>query len=146
MRILQTEYTEGIEMADKIFHRNEGGQLEPMNEEPFSLEDKLQELVAEYPSLLSGQQMNPHNPPRFLLVDREHGISDIIGGSNRWSLDHLFIDQNAVPTLVETKLQGNPEIRREIVGQMMDYAAHASKTWNTRDSRRTFEERCNSAG
>lgn len=129
-----------------IYHLNELGQLEPMQEEPFALEDKLQELVAEYPGLLSGEQMNPDNPRRFILIGREQGIADIIGGGHRWSLDHLLIDQDAVPTLVEAKRQGNSEIRREIVGQMMDYAAHATQTWNVGDIRQAFEERVSAAG
>ena len=128
-------------MAEKIFHLNETGDLEPMNEEQFDLEARLQELVADYPELLSGEQMNPDNPPRFILVDREQGIADIIGRSNRWSLDHLLIDQDAIPTLVEAKRSSNSQIRREIVGQMMDYAAHATQTWNVGDIRQAFEER-----
>ena len=125
----------------QIYHLNEQGRLEPMNEEPFALEGKLQELVAEHPGLLSGEQMNPGNPRRFILIDREQGIADIIGGNNRWSLDHLLIDQDAIPTLVEAKRSANSQIRREIVGQMMDYAAHATQTWNVGDIRQAFEER-----
>ena len=124
-----------------IYHLNELGQLEPMQEKPFDAEADLQKLVAEYPGLLSGEQMNPDNPRRFILIGREQGIADIIGGGHRWSLDHLLIDQDAVPTLVEAKRQGNSEIRREIVGQMMDYAAHATQTWNVGDIRQAFEER-----
>ena len=85
--------------------------------------------------------MNPDNPRRFILIGREQGIADIIGGSNRWSLDHLLIDQDAIPTLVEAKRQSNSQIRREIVGQMMDYAAHATQTWNVSDIREAFESR-----
>lgn len=129
-----------------IYHLNELGQLEPMQEKPFDAEADLQKLVAEYPGLLSGEQMNPDNPRRFILIGREQGIADIIGGGHRWSLDHLLIDQDAVPTLVEAKRQGNSEIRREIVGQMMDYAAHATQTWNVGDIRQAFEERVAAAG
>lgn len=117
-----------------------------MLEEPYDLEETLQKLLAEYPGLLSGEQMNPESPRRFILVDREQGIADIIGGSNRWSLDHLLIDQDAVPTLVEAKRSANSEIRRSIVGQMLDYAAHATQTWNIDDIRRIFEERAGAAG
>lgn len=129
-----------------IYHLNESGRLEPMQEEPFAAEDKLQELVADYPGLLSGEQMNPANPRRFILIDREQGIADIIGGGHRWSLDHLLIDQDAIPTLVEAKRQANSEIRREIVGQMLDYAAHAKLTWDVGEIRRVFEERVSAAG
>lgn len=130
----------------RIYHLNEQGSLEPMQEKPFDAEADLQKLVAEYPGLLSGEQMNPDNPRRFILIGREQGIADIIGGGHRWSLDHLLIDQDAVPTLVEAKRQGNSEIRREIVGQMMDYAAHATQTWNVGDIRQAFEERVSAAG
>ena len=129
-----------------IYHLNESGRLEPMQEEPFAAEAKLQEMVADYPGLLSGEQMNPANPRRFILIGREQGIADIIGGGHRWSLDHLLIDQDAIPTLVEAKRQANSEIRREIVGQMMDYAAHATQTWNVGDIRQAFEERVSAAG
>ena len=130
----------------QIYHLNEQGELEPMREEPFALEDDLQELVAGHLELLSGERINPDSPRRFILVDREQGIADIIGGGNRWALDHLLIDQDAVPTLVEVKRSANSQIRREIVGQMMDYAAHATQTWNVSDIRRIFEKRVEAAG
>ena len=130
----------------QIYHLNEQGELEPMREEPFALEDDLQELVADHLELLSGERMNPANPRRFILIDREQGIADIIGGGNRWALDHLLIDQDAVPTLVEVKRSANSQIRREIVGQMMDYAAHATQTWNVSDIRHAFERRVEAAG
>ncbi len=129
-------------MPEEIYHLNENGHLEPMTEEPFALEDKLQELVAQYPKLLSGEQMDPNNPRRWILIGREQGIADIVGGSDRWALDHLLIDQDARPTLVEAKRSENSEIRRSIVGQMMDYAAHATQTWNVAEIRQAFEERC----
>ena len=130
----------------QIYHLNEQGELEPMREEPFDLEDNLQELVAGHLELLSGERINPDSPRRFILVDREQGIADIIGGSNRWALDHLLIDQDAIPTLVEVKRSANSQIRREIVGQMMDYAAHATQTWNVSDIRHAFERRVEAAG
>lgn len=124
-----------------IYHLNEQGRLEPMQESDFDIEDTLQELVAKHLVLLSGEQITPGVPRRWILIDREQGIPDIEGGSNRWALDHLLIDQDAIPTLVETKLAGNPEIRRAVVGQMMEYAAHARRTWNVERIRRVFEER-----
>lgn len=39
----------------------------------------------------------------------------------------MLVDQDAVPTLVEVKRGSNPEIRRTIVGQMLEYAAHAAQ-------------------
>ena len=61
-------------------------------------------------------------------------------GGGRWAVDHLIVDQDAVPTLVEVKRGENPEIRRSIVGQILEYAAHAAMTWTTEELRRSFEE------
>ena len=41
--------------------------------------------------------------------------------------------------LAEVKRGSNPEIRRTIVGQLMEYAAHASETWTAEELRSTFE-------
>ena len=133
-------------MAESIYHLNEQGRIEPMSEEPFALEDTLQELVANHPELLSGEQMAPENPRRWILVKREQGIADTEGGSNRWAVDHLLIDQDSIPTLVEVKRSANSQVRREVVGQMLDYAAHARHTWNPGDIRRDFEASAEAAG
>ena len=133
-------------MTEQIYHLNTQGQLDPMAEEPFALEDTLQKLVADHPKLLSGEQINPNDPRRWILIRREQGIADTEDGSYRWALDHLLIDQDAIPTLVETKRSDNSEIRRTVVGQMLDYAAFARRTWKVQDIRREFEESENTAG
>ena len=117
-----------------------------MAEEPFPLEDTLQELIADHPKLLSGEQINPNDPRRWLLIQREQGIADTEDGNYRWALDHLLINQDAMPTLVETKRSDNSELRRTIVGQMLDYAAFARRTWKVADIRRAFEEAESDAG
>ena len=43
-------------------------------------------------------------------------------------------------TLVEVKRGTNTEIRRTVVGQLLEYAAHASQTWTAEELRRIFEE------
>jgi len=82
-------------------------------------------LLARFPALLAGDQMNSASPRRFLLIDREQPIASEPGGPERWSLDHLFLDQDGMPTLVEVKRSTDTRIRREVVGQMFDYAANA---------------------
>ena len=128
-------------MAERIYVRNGAGGLEPLEEKPFSSEDALQALLAEHPELLDGEQMRPGDPRRWILVTREQPIADTAGGSPRWSLDHLVIDQDATPTLIEVKRGANSEVRRTVVGQMLDYAAHASRVWTADELRRTFEGR-----
>src|SRR5262249_4474714 len=96
-----------------------------MLEEPYALEGHLQELIEKHPNLLAGDQVNPESPRRWLMLSREAGVPSEEGGSGRWSLDHLLLDQDAIPTLVEVKRSTNREIRRMIAGQMLDYAANA---------------------
>ena len=127
-------------MAERIYTRGARGGLEPLEEEPFSTEDELQALIAEYPELLDGEQIRPGDPRRWILITREQGIADRPDGSARWSLDHLIVDQDAVPTLAEVKRGSNRELRRTIVGQLLEYAAHAAQTWTADELRRTFEE------
>lgn len=127
-------------MAERIYIRGRGGQLEPLKEEPFPTEDELQLLIAEHPELLDGEQIRPGDPRRWLLITREKGIAETSDSGARWAVDHLIVDQDAVPTLVEVKRGSNPEIRRTVVGQVLEYAAHAARTWTADQLRRTFEE------
>ena len=97
-----------------------------MTQQPYESEALLQRLLATHPSVLAGDQFNIAEPRRWLLVSREAGVPCEIGGPDRWSLDHLFVDQDSIPTLVEVKRSSDTRIRREVVGQMLDYAANAS--------------------
>ena len=133
-------------MAERIYTRAERGRLEPLEEKPFSTEDELQALIAEHPELLDGEQIRPGDPRRWILISREKGIAETSDAAARWAIDHLIIDQDAVLTLTEVKRGSNPEIRRTIVGQMLEYAAHAAQTWTADELRRTFEKSTNERG
>ena len=86
----------------RIYIRSgERGNVEPLEEAPFRLEEHLQELIADCPALLDGRQITSYKPRRWLLVTREQGIADISDAGSRWAPDHLLVDQDAVPTLVE---------------------------------------------
>ncbi len=133
-------------MTGKIYLLDEGSELKPMQESPYDSERLLQRLLADYPDLLAGDQMNTADPRRWLLVTREMSVPDGIGGSKRWSLDHLFLDQDAIPTLIEVKRSTDTRIRREVVGQMLDYAANAVAHWPVDDIIAKFEARCAAEG
>ena len=116
-------------MAERIYTSNRAGELVPLEEERFADEDTLQRLIAEHPELLDGEQIRPGDPRRWILVTREQGIPDTVGSTAGWSFHHLLVDQDVVPTLVKVKRSANPEVRRTVVGQMLDYAAHTPQTW-----------------
>ena len=96
--------------------------------------------------MLDGEQIRPGDARRWILITREKGIAESSGEGARWSVDHLIVDQDAVPTLAEVKRGSNPEIRRSIVGQMLEYAAHASETWTASDLRSAFENQTRDRG
>ncbi|HEU4752413.1 MAG TPA: hypothetical protein VFU47_04820, partial [Armatimonadota bacterium] len=133
-------------MEGSVFLLDEGGGLRALKGEPYASEDFLQELIERYPQLLAGEQMDPEEPRRWLLVSREFGVPGEQDGSNRWSLDHLFLDQDGIPTLVEVKRSSDTRIRREVVGQMLDYAANGLVYWPPEGIRQQYEFRVQAAG
>jgi hypothetical protein len=122
------------------------GRLIEMVEQAYDSEDLLQELLAKYPSLLAGSQMDSEKPRRWLLVCREAQWPSEEDGASRWSVDHLFLDQDGIPTLVEVKRSSDTRIRREVVGQMLDYAANAVVYWPCEEIRSRFQSRCEKLG
>ena len=113
-----------------------------MVEDPFALEDHLQELLANHPNLLAGDQIDRESPRRWLLISREAGLPSEQDGPVRWSVDHLFLDQDGTPTLVEVKRSSDTRLRREVVGQLLDYAANAVAYWNVGQVRDLFDRQC----
>jgi hypothetical protein len=129
-------------MNGGIFIIQDDGELIEMSEHKYDSEDLLQELLEKYPNLLAGDQIDSKSPRRWLLISREFGVPSEEEGGDRWSIDHLFLDQDAVPTLVEVKRSSDTRIRREVVGQMLDYAANAVVYWPVETIIAKFEARC----
>lgn len=125
-----------------IFVISDNGELVELTDQPYDSERLLQRLLAQHPSVPAGDQMGGGAPLKWLLIATENGIPDREGGVERWSIDHVFIDQNAVPTLVEVKRSTDSRIRREVVGQMLDYAANAVLYWPVESLRERFVETC----
>src|SRR5262245_27110274 len=117
-----------------------------MEEAPYDSETLLQKLLADHPDLLAGDEINAEEPRRWLLISREMAVPGEQDGAGRWSLDHLFLDQDAIPTLVEVKRSSDTRIRREVIGQMLDYAANAVAYWPVEQVKARFESRCNEDG
>jgi hypothetical protein len=111
----------------------------------YESEDQLQALLEDNPELLLGETAESESPSKYLLIVREAGVPEAQGGSDRWFLDHLFLDGEGVPTLVEVKRSTDSRIRREVVGQMLDYAANILAYWPPGRMRDEFEARCEQA-
>lgn len=123
-------------MKSRIFLFGENQEeLTAMDETPYAQEDILQHWLASYCDLLPGDQIDPERPRRWLLVSREMPVPDSAALSSRWSLDHLFLDQDGIPTFVECKRSSDPRARREVVAQMLDYAANAVQYWKIQQIR-----------
>jgi len=129
-----------------LFILQPDGTLVGLAETEYDSEAFLQELLAKFPELMPGDQIDSASPRRWLLITRELGVPDDVDAANRWSLDHLFVDQDGVPTLVEVKRSSDTRIRREVVGQMLDYAANAVVHWPIEAIRAAFERRCEKDG
>jgi ribosomal protein L7Ae-like RNA K-turn-binding protein len=122
----------------KIFLVSEEGKLKPMVETRYENEAILQVLMASYPDLLPGDQIDPEAPRRWMLVKRELTVPGEAGSA--WSLDHLFLDQDGIPTFVECKRSSDTRARREVVAQMLDYAANGIKYWTMDEIRQAASE------
>jgi hypothetical protein len=102
-------------MSDGVFLERDG-ELIAMELAPYDVEADLQRLLEQYPALLSGRQIDADAPREWLLIGREQGLPSATGGPDQWSVDHLFVDQAGVPTIVEVKRSTDTRIRREVVG------------------------------
>lgn len=120
--------------------------LVALEESGYVTENALQEFLANYPDLLPGDQIDPENPRRWLLVAWEMGVPGDAAETGRWSLDHLFLDQDGIPTFVECKRASDTRVRREVVAQMLEYAANGTEYWTTDRLRQAAAETARGRG
>lgn len=99
-------------------------------------EDKeLQSLLERNLDLLPGDQIDPEHKLRWLLIKREMPVVNPASGEALWSIDFFLVDQLGIPTLVECKRCNDSRSRREVVGQMFEYAANGRHYWSASDMR-----------
>lgn len=95
-----------------------GGRAVLLSRIPFTerrlQEGWLQKLLFDYPSILPVPDLDPGFAP-LLPLGRE--IPTQAG-----PIDVLYVSPTGLLTIVEAKLWRNPEARREVVGQIIDYA------------------------
>jgi hypothetical protein len=133
-------------MGGGIYLIQDEDRLVEMIEQAYDNEDRLQELLEKYPNLIAGDQIDRATPRQWLLISREMPIPAEDEVNGQWSFEHLFIDQNAIPTLVAVKHTQDDRIRREIVGQMLDYAANVLIYWPIESIITQFESNCRDVG
>jgi len=133
-------------MGGGIYLIDDDDRLVEMTEKAYDSEDQLQELLEKYPNILAGDQIDRATPRRWLSINRESAIAPEEDGVDRWNLDHLFIDQDGIPTLVEVKRSRDAEMRQKMLGQMIDYAANALIYWPFESIVTQFEVNCREVG
>jgi hypothetical protein len=87
-------------------------------------EDQLQKFIFSYYQSIPIDEIEPAFGP-LIPVCRELP-------TNAGPIDAVFINHLGLPTLVECKLWENPEARRKVVGQILDYAKELSQ-WSYDD-------------
>lgn len=114
-----------------VYIVRDGYRTAPMDRVRLQNEDlELQRLLEENRDLLPGNQIRPDDPCRWLTIRREMPVISPSSGTNRWSIDFLLVDQSAVPTFVECKRFDDTRARREVIGQMLEYAANGHHYWS----------------
>jgi hypothetical protein len=130
-------------MKTSIFVIGADNRLNEFRRTEYGSEDVFQKILADHPAMLAGAA-GPKG--KLILVQREQPVPDQIEGSDRWSLDHLFLDADGVPVLVEVKQASDTRSRREVVAQMLDYAANGVAYWPIERIIAAFRETAVSAG
>lgn len=113
----------------KILVRDESGVR--ALEEGYASEAELQEFLRDYAELIPVDEIELGTPP-LLCIGWEVGVAS-------GSQDLLYVDRAGLVTVVETKLKRNPEAKREVVGQILEYGAHLS-TWSSADIEKKANE------
>lgn len=125
----------------KVYMLNNDGSTEAMPSIHCKNEDlELQTILELNPDLLPGDQINPSDPRHWLVVKREMPVPDPGTGDNRWSIDFFFVDQDAMPTFIECKRYLDTRAKREVVGQMLEYAANGHYYWSKEQIRAYAEQ------
>lgn len=111
----------------RLFTIQDGRSI-PLRQLRFLDEAALEALLEGSPELLSMDELDPSAAAPMIPIGRQIGL----GGQ---ALDLLFLDMQGTLVGVETKLRKNPEIRRQVVGQVLEYGAHLSE-WTVEDVER----------
>jgi hypothetical protein len=96
----------------------DGNQFVVLEESEFNAETALQEALKRNPSVIPTGDLELDE---VVVVGREAALP-------AGSADLLLVDSEAHIIIVETKLSKNPELRRQVIAQLLDYGASLWKT------------------
>ena len=96
--------------VSKILLRGQGG-WHPLDRRDYGNEDELQRLLKDSPEIIP-----PPSPEASIVYCREYPT---LAGP----VDLLGVDSDGGVTLIECKLAKNQDVKRKVVGQLLDYAA-----------------------
>ncbi len=103
-------------MPDYILVQSQNQRWERAGEKELPNEVMLQDLVRDNPEILPFDDLGDDTAP-LLIVGREtalaNGYADVIG-----------VDENGLVTIIECKLDRNPEAKRKVIGQVLGYGAY----------------------
>ena len=94
-------------MAGRIYLLNGDSTLIAMGELPYDSESLLQKLLRITPTSSPGSRSMPRHQGAGCSLPCA-GLPRRTRRAGRWSLDHLFLDQDAIPTLVEVNEAPTP--------------------------------------
>ncbi len=112
-------------MKRKALLRNHD-RFEVLDESEFTAEAALQEALKRNPEVLPVADLDLNE---VVVVGREVTLS--VG-----AIDLLLVDSTGRVVVVETKLSSNPELRRQVVAQLLDYGA---SLWRATPTLKQFE-------
>ena len=100
-------------------------------------EAELQQLIQQHPSCLPIAEIDAlfSNPVPICTE-----LNTMAG-----PIDNFMVTASGLPVLVECKLWRNPEMRRQVVSQILDYAKELSR-WTSSDLQREVSRRLGSSG
>lgn len=105
----------------------------PMGAGPDQIsEADLQDLIHRFPSCLPIREIDP------LFADPVPLCTEL--NTSAGPIDNLMVTASGLPVIVECKLWRNPEGRREVVGQIIDYAKELAR-WSASDLQREVARR-----
>jgi len=83
----------------------------------FANEKELQDLIQKYPAILDPIAEMNRLGSSLMILSREFGVQ-------AGAIDLLACDIDANIYLIETKLAENPQLRRTVIGQVIEYASN----------------------